>query len=84
MKNAADAPARTVATATAETQADDDALEEARRDVARLREANEDLLARQQHAAAAAAAAASPRRSTPRCRATTRHGPRSSRRASWL
>ena len=60
VKNAADAPARTVATATAETQADDDALEEARRDVARLREANEDLLARQQHAAAAAAAAASP------------------------
>jgi hypothetical protein len=60
VKNVADAPALAVATATAETQADDDALEEAHRDVARLREANEDLLARQQHAAAAAAAAASP------------------------
>lgn len=49
-----------VMTATVETQANDDTLEEARRDCARLREANESLLARQQHAAAAAAAATSP------------------------
>ena len=60
VKHIADAPARSAATATVETQADDDALEEARRDIARLREENKDLLARQQHAAAAAAAAASP------------------------
>lgn len=54
------APASAVATATVETQANDDALEEARRDVARLREANEAFLQRQQHAAAAAASVTSP------------------------